>query len=162
MRELEATTPTKRPTQARPGEWVAVPIGARLAANPLITPVDVPPSQPGMEVISNGVKAFRHPESKNAATTSVWMSIILGSLFMGISWMAYHYGILAKVDETVVSQLARVTFGTVLIYYAVQIGTMALLVLAANSAFAGFPNLASILARDGFIPHQMATFGGLG
>jgi predicted GH43/DUF377 family glycosyl hydrolase/glycosyltransferase involved in cell wall biosynthesis len=52
MRELEATTPTKRPTQARPGEWVAVPIGARLAANPLITPADVPPSQPGMEVIS--------------------------------------------------------------------------------------------------------------
>ena len=113
----------------------------------------------GMEVISNGVRAFRAPESKNAAITMVWMSTILASLFIGISWMAYHYGILAKVDETVVSQLARVTFGTGLIYYAVQIGTMALLVLAANSAFAGFPNLASILARDGFMPHQMATFG---
>ncbi|UVT21324.1 MAG: APC family permease [Nitrospira sp.] len=113
----------------------------------------------GMEVISNGVRAFRAPESQNAAITMVWMSTILASLFMGISWMAYHYGILAKVDETVVSQLARVTFGTGLIYYAVQIGTMALLVLAANSAFAGFPNLASILARDGFMPHQMATFG---
>lgn len=113
----------------------------------------------GMEVISNGVKAFRHPEAKNAATTMIWMSIILASLFMGISWMAYHFGILAKEDETVVSQLARLTFGTGAIYYSIQIGTMLLLVLAANSAFAGFPHLSSILARDGYMPHQMATFG---
>lgn len=113
----------------------------------------------GMEVISNGVKAFRHPESKNAATTMIWMSVILGSLFIGISWMAYHHGIVPKADETVVSQLARLTFGSGTIYYTVQIGTMLLLILAANSAFAGFPQLASILARDGFMPHQMATFG---
>lgn len=113
----------------------------------------------GMEVISNGVKAFREPESKNAATTMVWMSAILAGLFMGISWMAYHYGILAKADETVVSQLARLTFGTGAVYYAVQISTMLLLVLAANSAFAGFPHLSSILARDGYMPHQMASFG---
>ena len=113
----------------------------------------------GMEVISNGVKAFHSPESENAARTMVWMSVILGSLFMGISWMAYHYGIMAKEDETVVSQLARLTFGTGATYYTIQVGTMMLLVLAANSAFAGFPHLASILARDGFMPHQMATFG---
>ncbi|HMU56024.1 MAG TPA: APC family permease [Nitrospira sp.] len=113
----------------------------------------------GMEVISNGVKAFRHPESKNAATTMIWMSGILASLFMGISWLAYHYGITAKEHETVVSQLARLTFGTGTIYYIIQVGTMLLLVLAANSAFAGFPHLSSILARDGFMPHQMATFG---
>ena len=113
----------------------------------------------GMEVISNGVKAFRPPEPRNAAITMVWMSVILASLFMGISWMAYHNGILAKIDETVISQLARLTFGTGPIYYSIQIGTLALLVLAANSAFAGFPHLASILARDGFMPHQMATFG---
>lgn len=113
----------------------------------------------GMEVISNGVKAFRHPESHNAAITMVWMSAILGTLFMGISWMAYHYGIVPKQDETVVSQLARLTFGTGTLYYLVQAGTMMLLVLAANSAFAGFPQLASILARDGFMPHQMASFG---
>jgi amino acid transporter len=113
----------------------------------------------GMEVISNGVKAFRHPEPKNAATTMIWMSAILASLFMGISWMAYHNGILPRIEETVVSQLARLTFGTGAVYYAVQIGTMLLLVLAANSAFAGFPHLASILARDKFMPHQMATFG---
>jgi amino acid transporter len=113
----------------------------------------------GMEVLSNGVKAFRYPESKNAATTMLWMSAILASLFMGISWMAYHNGILPRAEETLVSQLARLTFGTGVIYYAVQIGTMMLLVLAANSAFAGFPHLASILARDRFMPHQMATFG---
>lgn len=113
----------------------------------------------GMEIISNGVKAFHPPESKNAAATMLWMSIILASLFMGISWMAYHNGILPKADETLISQLARATFGTGPIYYAVQISTMALLVLAANGAFAGFPHLASILARDGFMPHQMATFG---
>ena len=113
----------------------------------------------GMEVISNGVKAFRDPESKNAATTMIWMSVILASLFMGISWMAYHNGILPKAEETIVSQLARLTFDTGAIYYTVQISTMVLLVLAANSAFAGFPHLASILARDGFMPHQMATFG---
>jgi amino acid transporter len=113
----------------------------------------------GMEVISNGVKAFRHPESKNAATTMVWMSGILATLFLGISWLAYHYGITANAHETVVSQLARLTFGTGVAYYAIQVGTMLLLILAANSAFAGFPHLSSILARDGFMPHQMATFG---
>ena len=113
----------------------------------------------GMEVISNGVKAFRRPESHNASVTMVWMSVILATLFMGISWLAYHYGVLPKQDETVVSQLARMTFGTGALYYLVQIGTMLLLVLAANSAFAGFPHLSSILARDGFMPHQMASFG---
>ena len=113
----------------------------------------------GMEVISNGVKAFRYPESKNAAVTMIWMSAILATLFMGISWMSYHYGIIPKADETVTSQLARLTFGTGVIYYTIQIATMMLLVLAANSAFAGFPHLASILAKDGFMPHQMATFG---
>ena len=66
---------------------------------------------------------------------------------------------LPKTDETIISQLARLTFGTGALYYALQIGTMLLLVLAANSAFAGFPHLASILARDGYMPHQMATFG---
>lgn len=113
----------------------------------------------GMEVISNGVKAFRHPESRNASTTMISMSLILAALFMGISFMASHYGVLPKMDETIVSQLARLTFGTGALYYALQIGTMLLLVLAANSAFAGFPHLASILARDGYMPRQMATFG---
>ncbi|TKS62591.1 MAG: amino acid permease [Nitrospira sp.] len=113
----------------------------------------------GMEVISNGVKAFRRPESQNASTTMIQMSLVLAALFMGISFLAYHYGVLPKADETVISQLAHLTFGTGALYYALQIGTMLLLVLAANSAFAGFPHLASILARDGYMPRQMATFG---
>jgi amino acid transporter len=113
----------------------------------------------GMEVISNGVKAFRRPESQNASTTMIHMSLILAVLFMGISFLASHYEVLPKTDETVVSQLARLTFGTSPLYYALQIGTMLLLVLAANSAFAGFPHLASILARDRFMPRQMATSG---
>ncbi|MCP9454923.1 MAG: APC family permease [Nitrospira sp.] len=113
----------------------------------------------GMEVISNGVKSFRPPESTNAAITMAWMSIILAFLFMGISWMAFFHHIIPKSEETVVSQLARLTFGTGPLYYAIQFGTMILLILAANSAFAGFPHLASILAKDGFMPHQMATFG---
>jgi amino acid transporter len=113
----------------------------------------------GMEVISNGVKAFRRPESNNASTTMIHMSLILAALFMGITFMASHQGILPKTDETVVSQLARLTFGDGAMYYALQIGTMLLLVLAANSAFAGFPHLASILARDRYMPRQMATFG---
>lgn len=113
----------------------------------------------GMEVVSNGVKAFRRPESQNAATTMLYMSLILATLFMGITFLAYHFGIQPKTDETVVSQIARLTFGTGAIYYALQLGTMLLLVLAANSAFAAFPILASILARDGYMPRQMATFG---
>jgi amino acid transporter len=113
----------------------------------------------GMEVISNAVKSFRRPESRNAATTMLFMSLILASLFSGITVLAYHYGIVPKADETVVSQLARIIFGTGPLYYSVQGGTMLLLVLAANSAFNGFPLLASILARDGYMPHQMASFG---
>ena len=113
----------------------------------------------GMEVISNGVKSFHRPESKNAATTMLFMSLILASLFSGITTLAYHYGIIPKADETVVSQLTRIVFGTGSIYYSVQAGTMVLLILAANSAFNGFPLLASILARDGYMPHQMASFG---
>jgi amino acid transporter len=113
----------------------------------------------GMEVISNGVKAFRQPESKNASTTMIHMSLILAALFMGVTFLADHYGVLPKTDETIISQLARLTFGTGALYYALQLGTMLLLILAANSAFAGFPHLASILARDGYMPRQMATFG---
>ncbi len=113
----------------------------------------------GMEVISNGVKAFRKPEPHNASVTMLSMSLILATLFMGISGLAYYYGVIPKADETVVSQLARTIFGGGPLYFTVQISTMILLVLAANSAFTGFPHLASILARDSYMPHQMASFG---
>ena len=113
----------------------------------------------GVEVISNGVTAFRPPESKNAALTMAGMALILGTLFLGISTMAYYLGVIPKEDETVVSQIARATFGEGFLYYLVQGSTMLILILAANSAFAGFPRLASLLARDSFMPHQMAMMG---
>jgi len=113
----------------------------------------------GIEVISNGVSAFKKPEPANAALTMLGMAVILGALFMGISTLAYQFGILAKEDETVVSQIARAIFGEGPMYYLIQASTMLILILAANSAFAGFPRLASILARDGYMPHQMAMMG---
>ncbi|MEW6545118.1 MAG: APC family permease [Nitrospirota bacterium] len=113
----------------------------------------------GVETISNGVSAFKRPESKNAALTMVGMAAILGTMFLGISLLAYSYGILPRTDETVVSQIARLTFGEGPLYYLVQASTMLILILAANGAFAGFPRLASILARDGYMPHQMAILG---
>jgi len=113
----------------------------------------------GVEVISNGVSAFRAPEPKNAAITMVMMALVLATLFLGISTMAYHLGIVPKEDETVVSQVARATFGEGFLYYLVQGSTMLILILAANSAFAGFPRLASLLARDGYMPHQMSMMG---
>ena len=113
----------------------------------------------GVEVISNGVPAFRPPEPKNAATTMIAMALVLGILFLGISTMAYHLGVLPKDDETVVSQVARAIFGEGVLYYLIQVSTMSILVLAANSAFAGFPRLASLLARDSYMPHQMELMG---
>ena len=113
----------------------------------------------GVEVISNGVSAFKKPEPKNAAFTMIGMAAILGTMFIGISAMAYYFGIVPKGDETVVSQIARATFGTGLLYFLVQASTMVILILAANSSFNGFPRLASILARDSYMPHQMSMMG---
>jgi amino acid transporter len=113
----------------------------------------------GVEVISNGVPAFRPPEPKNAAITMITMALVLGTLFLGISTMAYHLGVLPKENETVVSQVARAIFGDGFLYYLMQGSTMLILVLAANSAFAGFPRLASLLARDSYMPHQMELMG---
>jgi amino acid transporter len=113
----------------------------------------------GVEVISNGVSAFKKPEPKNAAFTMIGMAAILGTMFIGISAMAYYFGIVPKDDETVVSQIAHATFGTGPLYFLVQASTMVILILAANSSFNGFPRLASILARDSYMPHQMSMMG---
>ena len=113
----------------------------------------------GVEVISNGVSAFKKPEPKNAAFTMIGMAAILGTMFIGISAMAYYFGIVPKGDETVISQIARATFGTGPLYFLVQASTMVILILAANSSFNGFPRLASILARDSYMPHQMSMMG---
>ena len=114
----------------------------------------------GVEAVSNGVPAFRPPESRNAAATLVTMAVMSIAMFMGITLLAHAYGIIPSETETVVSQIARNTFGgRSLFYYGVQAATMLILVLAANTAYADFPRLASIVARDRFLPRQFMNQG---
>jgi amino acid transporter len=113
----------------------------------------------GVEAISNGVPAFRRPEAKNAATTLVWMGIILGTLFFGTALLASRLHPFPSDDETVISQLGRVVFGDGPIYVILQFATAAILTLAANTAYAGFPRLSSIIAQDGHLPRQLANRG---
>jgi Amino acid permease len=113
----------------------------------------------GTEAISNGIPAFRRPESRNAAVTLGWMAVILGSFFVGITLLADRLGIVPVPDETVVSQIARRLHGSGVFYYAIQAATALILVLAANTSFADFPRLSSLLARDRFVPRQFANLG---
>ena len=113
----------------------------------------------GIEAISNGVPAFRDPVSKNAATTMTWMAVMLGSLFLGITILAYVYGLVPRQEETLISQIARISLGGGVLYYFMQAATMLILILAANTSFNGFPRLASLLAKDSFLPHQMRVQG---
>ena len=114
----------------------------------------------GVEAVSNGVPAFRPPESRNAAATLVTMAVLAITMFMGITLLAHAYSVVPNNAETVVSQIARATFGgRGTLYFAVQIATMLILVLAANTAYADFPRLASIVARDRFLPRQFTTQG---
>ena len=114
----------------------------------------------GVEAVSNGVPAFRPPESRNAASTLVTMAVLSIGMFMGITLLAHAYQIVPIDTETVVSQIARATFGgRGAAYYAIQAATMLILVLAANTAYADFPRLASIVARDRFLPRQFMNQG---
>jgi hypothetical protein len=114
----------------------------------------------GVEAISNGVPSFRAPEEKNAATTLLIMAGICVTLFMGTTLLADAYHVSPHDKETVVSQLARAVFaGRGPFYYAVQAATMLILVLAANTAYNGFPGLASIMARDRYLPRQFMNQG---
>ena len=115
----------------------------------------------GIEAISNGVQAFKQPESKNAATTLSWMAALLITMFLGASVLTRLFNIHPLEHETVISQIARVVFVGPLgwFYYLVQATTAAILILAANTSFAGFPRLSSLLARDRFLPRQLANLG---
>jgi amino acid transporter len=113
----------------------------------------------GVEAVSDGVPAFKPPEAKNARIVLAWLGVILISLFMGITFLARHYGVSPLPEETIVSQLARQIFGEGVFYYALQASTMLILVLAANTAFADFPRLSFFLARDGFLPRQFGSRG---
>jgi amino acid transporter len=114
----------------------------------------------GVEAVSNGVPAFKPPEAKNAAATMLMMAVLSIAMFTGITLLAHAYHIVPSEQETVVSQIARGVFGgRGWPYYIVQAGTMAILVLAANTAYADFPRLASILARDRYVPRQLMNQG---
>jgi len=113
----------------------------------------------GIEAISNGVPVFRPPEGRNAGITLIWMAGLLGLLFLGVTVLAVGFGVVPREGETVISLLARRVFGGGVLYYATQAATALILVLAANTSFADFPRLASILARDGFVPRQLASRG---
>ncbi|TML53574.1 MAG: APC family permease [Actinobacteria bacterium] len=117
----------------------------------------------GVESISNGVTAFRHPQSQNASRTLLLMAGSAVTLFLGVSYLAVRMHALPSSSASVLSQIARATFpagstGSTM-YYLIQAFTLAILVLAANTSYQGFPRLAALLARDGFLPRQFVNLG---
>lgn len=114
----------------------------------------------GVEAISNGITAFKEPRSKNAGTTLIWMTVILASMLLSIGLLAVQIHAIPSESETIISQIARTVFGGRGVIYLTTISaTTIILVLAANTAFAGFPRLSAMLAVDGFLPRQMAYRG---
>jgi amino acid transporter len=115
----------------------------------------------GVEAVSNGVPAFRRPEPRNAAVTLMWMGIVLGSGFFGLSVLAHHLEPIPRESgETVLSIMGEAVFGGKnFFYYMLQFSTFAILILAANTAYADFPRLSSIISRDGFLPRQLSNRG---
>ncbi|PZN09428.1 MAG: amino acid permease [Bacillota bacterium] len=111
----------------------------------------------GLEAVANGVGAFRPPEAENAARTMVLGRTLLAVLFTGVMVLAVGLHVLPREGETVLSQVTRSVFGSGVAYYAVQIVTMLILFLAANTAFAGFPRLLALLARDGYVSRRFAN-----
>jgi amino acid transporter len=114
----------------------------------------------GIEAISNGITAFKEPRSKNAAITLVWMALILSSLFLGISFLSGQIHVIPSEAETVISQMARTIFnGRGLFYLAIISATTVILIMAANTAFADFPRLSALAAKDGLLPRQLTYRG---
>ena len=113
----------------------------------------------GIEAISNGVPAFKPPESRNADRTLRVMAILMGALFLGSIYLTQHFAVIAGPNETILSALARRVLGNGLPYLIVQAATLLVLAVAANTSFAGFPRVTSILARDGFLPHPLSQLG---
>jgi amino acid transporter len=113
----------------------------------------------GVEAISDGVLAFKPPEWKNARLTLIYLGVILGLMFVGITYLANIYHLVPVEGETAVSQLGRKILGVGIPYYFLQIATLLILLLAANTSYADFPRLCYFLAKDGFLPRQLAILG---
>lgn len=114
----------------------------------------------GVEAISNGITAFKEPRSRNAGTTLIWMSLILGTLFLGITFLSGPIGAIPSEGETLISQLARTIYASRgLLYLATMGATTVILIMAANTAFADFPRLSALLSNDRYLPRQLAFRG---
>lgn len=116
-------------------------------------------SMTGVEAIADSVPMFKPPEARNATITTYWMAGILGFMFIGITYLVMHYHIMPIADVTAMSQLAEQIFGRSSLYFYIQITTMLVLYLAANTAYNGLPILLSIVAKDGYMPRYLATRG---
>lgn len=113
----------------------------------------------GVEAISNGIPAFRKPESRNASITLMWVATILGGLFLGIAILAVKLRPTLSPHQTILSIMGHAVFGSGPFYLVLQASTAAILTLSANTAFADFPRLSGIVATDGFMPRQLANRG---
>ena len=113
----------------------------------------------GVEAIANGVNAFRRPHGRNAAVTLAVLGTIAISLFVGVSYLAVQTHARPSASASVVSQIARAVFHGGFMYYAIQVLTLVVLILAANTSFQGFPRLSALLARDRFAPRQFTNLG---
>jgi amino acid transporter len=152
FRFFSGTMPTYEPPPAWLGAGAAEPLGILLVLRAFSSGSV---ALTGVEAVSNGVPAFKPPEPKNAQLVVVLMGLFFGVIFLGMSFLAGQLGILPDPteQETVVSQITRSFVGTgTPFHYLVQLATAVILVLAANTSFADFPRLSSILARDGFLP----------
>lgn len=116
-------------------------------------------SMTGLEAIADSVPMFKSPEARNAKITTYWMAGILGFMFIGITFLIMHYHVTPIAEVTAMSQLAEQIFGRSTVYYYIQITTMLVLYLAANTAYNGLPILLSIVAKDGYMPRYLATRG---
>ena len=114
----------------------------------------------GIEAIANGVAVFREPEARRAQSTMLVMGLMLAAMFLAVSGLAYLYGVAPDPDRTVLAQVGMRVFGAGSpLFWGLQITTLLILTLAANTAFAGFPRLAAMLAQDRFLPRQMGWIG---
>jgi len=126
----------------------------------------------GLEAIPNGIQAFQEPSAENPAKAMVWMILLLGTMFIGITLLASKFGVTyshstdaSQVAETLLSKLAKAIYGDVsqglpkLMYLLTQGFTFAILVVAANTAYADFPRLAALMGRDSYLPKQFASQG---
>ncbi len=113
----------------------------------------------GVEAISNGVPVFQSPEARNARKTLLVMALLMGLLFVGSVGLTQGFAIIAGPEETILSALARRVLGHNVAYYVIQLTTMLILTVAANTSFAGFPRLTAILAEERFLPHQLRNLG---